>query len=224
MATKRILVLGDSHTVGSYGITLENLLRDAGSDVTRVGVVGAAAYHYNTGKHSRLTYGRVGDFDAAIGRPYDLAIVSLGTNDVTGWSAAEAARQIRTLIDRINATTKVWVGAPSFSDTAASSYNPDYARKNLNARAQELWVELSPVYGANAIDPRNATASYVQQKDIHFGPKGGKAWAEYVFASLPKPPASQDRNKDSPRSPGGVNWGLVVGLAVVFGILAFRRK
>ena len=234
-----VLLLGDSHTVGHYGVALEKLLEGAGHNVTRVGIVGAAAYHYNTGKHKSLKgmwVKRVGDFDTAKTQRYDLAVVSLGTNDVTGWTPAESARQIQALMQSLNATRKVWVGPPAFSAYAAQNYNKDYAKKDLNTRVQELWAILSPVYGRDAIDPRDATRPHVLKKDIHLDAPGGTAWAVNVYETLmgqdiPVAVEQQveDQVEDTPMvsdKPTGRDYlKLAIGLAcIAAAVVIWRRR
>ena len=231
----RILLLGDSHTVGPYGTALESMLRNAGHDVTRVGIVGVAATHYNTGKHRDLKgkwVVRVGNFDNAKAQSYDLAVVSLGTNDVTGWPISSVVTDINKLIGSLSATRKIWVSPPSFSDNAAKTYNPDFARKNLNTRVTELWNALSPAYGSNAFDSRPSTSAYVQQRDIHLLQKGGEAWAKAVFNALPlttvattPPPApsTQDTSDTSLKDEGksSPSYGPMIAGLILIGVAAW---
>lgn len=179
-----VLLLGDSHTFGWYGRALEGLLRQAGHTVTRVGYVSATANSYLTGGWRKLNLGGVGDFDAAIKRPFDLAIVSLGTNDAAGMGKADAqaaAARIKALTDKVQAKTLWWVGPPAFSQAAAATYNPAFKTWDLNARAEALVAATAALYGSKAIDPRTATQGFVKDKDIHFNEDGGLAWAKFVF-------------------------------------------
>lgn len=226
----KVLLLGDSHTVGYYGRALEKLFSDDGHDVTRVGVVGAAAYHYNSGAHKNLKGSwveRVGNFDEAIADFYDLAIISLGTNDVTGWTAGEASRQIQQLISRVNAKRKVWVGAPAFSENAAKTYNKVFAQKDLNTRAAELWAAMAPIYGLDAFDPREVTKPYVQQKDIHFKSDGGGAWAVAVYESVMKADVPVEEEQEVADLPPPMKKPIiyaVVGVtALIIAVVAYRK-
>lgn len=225
----KVLLVGDSHTFGTYGQSLEAILKAAGHDVTRVGWVGAAAYHYLAGKNESLKMGGTGNFAAAKAGSYDLAIVSLGTNDAAGWPAATAAQSIRRLIGELSASRKVWVGPPAFSANAAATYNPAFKTKNLNVRAQELYDAMAGGTGYATLDPRSATSGFVKNTDIHFGPKGGQAWAQFVADSVltsapaavavavETEPASADEPVKQPEKRGG---GATVWLVAVFGVAA----
>jgi lysophospholipase L1-like esterase len=184
---RSVLLLGDSHTHGSYGKSLEKLFKDAGWSVNRVGWVGANATHYLKGKETTLGMGGTGSWSAAKAQNYDLAIMSLGTNDAAGIapgaSAASTAQKLKELSNDISASKIVYVGPPSFSENAARTYNPAFAKESLILKADRLWDATFPLFTLS-LDPRQATAPFVTEKDIHFGPKGGKAWAQFVFDSL----------------------------------------
>lgn len=178
-----VLLLGDSHTVGSYGTTLERLFRESGAAVTRVGRVGARADSFLGEGWKRLD--GTGDWDAAKLKAYDLAILSLGTNDAAASdsiSYTKTADRMLELAGQVRASTVWYVGPPAFSTTAAATYNPAFAKENLNSRASGLWSVMRERFSGRAIDPREATRPYVSAKDIHFGAKGGEAWARYVFS------------------------------------------
>lgn len=185
---KSVLLLGDSHTYGTYGSALEAIFKRAGWDVTRVGWVGASAGNYLKGNYRTLGMGGAGDFEAAKAGRYDLAVVTLGTNDAAGAGsrgASDAAAKIKQVADQINASKLVWVGPPAFSDNAARTYNKSFAKEDLNTRAAALWAAGSKLF-KNAIDPRAATAGVTLQKDIHFDAAGGARWAQFVFDKASK--------------------------------------
>jgi lysophospholipase L1-like esterase len=222
----RVLLLGDSHTFGTYGSALEGLFRNAGWDVTRVGWVGAAASHYLKGTQEKIGLGGTGDFAAARGRRYDVAVISLGTNDAAalrpGQPADAAAADIRRLADQLNAGSIVYVGPPAFSDNAARTYNAAFAQESLDRKTDRMWQAAAPLF-ERAIDPREATRPFVQKTDIHFGPKGGKAWAQSVFSAVSGGPAL------APVSGGGASKApAIVAALVVFAGIGFwlwkRRK
>lgn len=202
-----VLLLGDSHTHGTYGQTLEGLFKARGDTVTRVGVVSVTAGQYLSGNWKKLTLGRTGDFDDAIAGSYDLAVISLGTNDAAGMGAdaSKTAQTIKTLAERVKAPVIWWVGPPAFSDNAARTYNPVFKTEDLNSRAERLWKAASPLFEPRAIDPREATKSFVEQSDIHFKPAGGKAWAQFVFDRVLATPAA---------SKGSVSYLPYLGLGL----------
>lgn len=196
-----VLLLGDSHTHGAYGESLEALFKAAGHTVTRVGWVSATATHYLNGKYKKLKLGHTGDYDSQVkGKNFDLAIVSLGTNEAGGVANAAQAQSaianIQKLIGTFSAPNVFWVGPPAFSPNAARTYNPAFAKMDLNQRAALIWAAGSAAFGPRALDPRGATQAHTLAKNIHLGPAGGKAWAQYVFANATgvasQPPVAPD--------------------------------
>lgn len=188
---RSVLLLGDSHTVGTYGQALEKVFAKNGWDVTRVGWVGARADHYLDGKYRKIGLGGAGDYEAATKRHFDLAVVTLGTNDAANLTvngpAQEAAKKIKRLIDGLDAGAILYVGPPAFHPSIAKTYNKAFAKDDLIARADRLWAAVSPMFPGRAFDPRQLTAPFVNPRDIHFdgrgAPKGGgKAWAQAVYS------------------------------------------
>lgn len=207
----RVLLFGDSHTVGSYGAELERLFRQAGADVVRIAQGGASAVSLlPSGIHGAKLA------EAVIRGPYDLAIITLGTNDATNSDAISPSRSadaLRELADRIPAGDVFWIGPPAFSPEIAATLYPSFATEDLNARAQRLWTAASGLFPERAIDPRAATLPWVSASDVHFGASGGRAWAMFVFgavqaASSSGPPPS--RSLSSSWTP----WLLAAGAAV----------
>lgn len=219
---KSILLLGDSHTFGPYGRELEKLFAAAGWNVTRVGWVGARADHYLDGKQERIGLGGTGDWSAAKGKHYDVAVVTLGTNEAAGLpaggSADAAATKILKLAQGLDADTVWYVGPPAFEAGIARTYNPAFAQDDLNARAGRVWDAALPLF-TRMIDPRVVTRPFVLSTDIHLGPKGGAAWAQQVFGAVTGSSLSTTGS-----SPGA---GLVLALAGL-GLVAWwwmkRRK
>lgn len=214
-----VLILGDSHTFGSYGQELERLFKARGDTVTRVGRVGATAGSYVRGSWSKLQ--GTGDFDQAVKGSYDLAVLSLGTNDAAALSPVlsveQAAGTLKSLADQLKTKALVYVGPPAFSATAAKTYNPVFKVEDLNSRAARLWQTVKSMF-STAIDPREVTKPFVLEKDIHLPAAGGKAWAQSVYESLTKPAAL---------AKGPVGAGVMAGVltVVVLGaFVLFRRS
>jgi lysophospholipase L1-like esterase len=180
-----VLLLGDSHTVGGYGSELERLLKARGDTVTRVAHVGAAAGDYLTGKYAS-------EYAALKGKPFDVVVISLGTNDAAASdyiAPSKTAERIKALADGLTSRATWYVGPPSFSANAARTYNPAFAGppgsgKDLNTRAAKVFDAVQPVFGDRAIDPRAATLPFVKETDIHLGQQGGAAWAAAVFSRV----------------------------------------
>lgn len=216
----KVLLLGDSHTHGSYGQALEALFRQTGHEVVRVGRVSATARSYLVpGAWKKLNMGGTGDFDQAAAGTYDLAIVTLGTNDAAGMgaNAASTAKSIKALTDGLKASQVWWVGPPAFSAEAAATYNPVFKAENLNARSERLWRAAAPLYGDKAIDPREATRAFAPQKDIHFRADGGKAWAAFVYEQVRRGKTSASGASLSPQV-------VVGGLLLVVAVCWFAMK
>lgn len=215
----KVLLLGDSHTVGSYGKTLKALFEREGHVVDLVGRIGASANSYLTGGWKKLS--GVGDFDAVRSQSYDLLVLSLGTNDAANMAAGSApaaqvaAAKLKQLADAVQATQVVYVGPPAFSGTAALNYNPVFKVENLNSRAERLWQATAPLF-SRALDPRSATQPFVSLTDIHFKAPGGEAWAAYVYDAVKK--------TGSPSTSTSSSSGLVAFLSVVLVLALVRFK
>ena len=83
----KVLLLGDSHTVGAYGQALTKLFRDAGADVTVVANVGASAGNYLPGgKYESQVPTRLSN---PLG--FDVAVLTLGTNDAAASDSVSPA-------------------------------------------------------------------------------------------------------------------------------------
>lgn len=193
----KVLLLGDSHTVGPYGQALAKLFKDAGASVTVVANVGASAGNYLPGgKYASQVPSRVTNL---LG--FDIAIITLGTNDAAASDSvlpATSADRFKALANALPSSNVWYVGPPAFSDSAARTYNPIFAGpgKDLNTRAAAVLNEAFKRFGAKTIDARRATQPFVNAKDIHLGKQGGDAWARMVFektmAHKPQVPSSQD--------------------------------
>jgi len=220
LAGKRILLVGDSHTVGTYGTALEAALKAAGATVQRIAHVGARAADY-------LGKGKYAAELGAAKKPFDIAVVSLGTNDAAflPTNKGKLASQMQAILDASGAPTTWWVGPPSFHPTAAKTYNAAFAKWNLTDRAQAVWDEVSAAFGRRAIDAREATFAFVNPKDIHLGKDGGKAWAKLVAQTLGGGALPSVRPSADPDAGSGISVTTVaVGLAVVGAALLLLRR
>jgi lysophospholipase L1-like esterase len=185
-----VLLIGDSHSNGYYGVLLKGMFEKAKNTVTKVAHGGISAGAYLAGKEA--DYPGKGTLADVAGQHFDIAIITLGTNDLGDIKGPDrggrVAENLRLLASKLNADQVWWVGAPAFSDNAARTYNKAFAKYDLNKRAQVLWEAASPIFGSRAIDPRSATRPFTDEKEIHFlTPEGGKAWAEYVYRSVTEP-------------------------------------
>ena len=175
----RILLVGDSHMVGFFGEKLENKLRSQGHDVVRLAKGGWSATTFLTSRGQD-------ELDRLDGW-FDLALLELGTNDAANLDSVpleKAAANILTLTRKLPTARVVWVGPPSFDATIARTLYPAFASYDLNSRARDLWLAVSPQIAS--IDSRPSTQQYAKRDDVHFGPKGSEAWASSVVDQLDK--------------------------------------
>lgn len=224
VAGKKVVILGDSHVDGStFGKALEGLLAASGAQVTRFGWGGSAARTWLAG---RLTFGKQYSVEQVRDAgPWDIAIISLGTNDgANGGKAAQgntaqaqqfakqAAAQIRQIADGIGASEVWWAEPPQMSPSNAykgGDVTPWYTPENIDL----VRVEGRKLFGGHAID---ATSVGTPDGDgIHLGGQGGKAWAALVHQTV---------LDGSHASFGGVLWAVPVALAIVGAALLIRNR
>lgn len=218
----KILLLGDSHTVGPYGQSLAKLFRDAGDDVTVVANVGASAGSYLPGGRYE------GQVPSRVTNPlgFDIAIITLGTNDAAASdsvSPATSAGRFKTLAEKLPSSNVWYVGPPAFSDNAARTYNPIFAGagKDLNTRAGQVLYEALKRFGPKTIDSRRATQPFVNPNDIHLGQQGGAAWAQAVYAKVTA------KTPDLPSGPPGREippWAIAVGVVLLWWAFGPKKR
>jgi lysophospholipase L1-like esterase len=177
---KRIVILGDSHVDGStFGKALERRLTADGAVVQRFGWGGSAARTWLAGKHTLGKQFTLEQVKAS--GPYDIAIISLGTNDGANAGVgtqdantlrAEAAKsvgQIQQIASAVGAPVTWWVEPPRMGDRVKhyTNYNIDFVRSA----------------GRQAFGRRSIDSTVVGTPDgdgVHLGGRGGEAWAEVV--------------------------------------------
>ena len=185
---QKILILGDSHYAGTYGQTLDTLLKQSGHTIESFGCVSATAQHYINGSF-HCVQPKLGSRHNSNPEDYtlkpiteslssfspNLVIISLGGNiEAATSSKEERVKQITALVKSI--TDKnikcIWVGPPSKEDL------------NKNAERNTFYEHLKEGLGSTCqlIDSR----SYAQLKESdngHFpsGDQRAKAWAQKVF-------------------------------------------
>ena len=236
----RVLLVGDSHTVGAYGSDLIAALTNAGAKtVSTVANVGSKATDYTTGKYASAFNNAVGD-----GSNFDVVIITLGTNDaaVYGLNQANTSAAINQ-IAAAAAPVAFYVGPPSFSATAAgcpSTWNSGTAaapsfpcfNPNLNTTADAVWSAVSPSFNTRAFDSRPATAPFVSQTNIHFGADGYQAWSDAVSGWLLQTVPSvtgaalTDAGIDSAAQAQGIGGGGGIAILIGLGLAAafFLKK
>jgi lysophospholipase L1-like esterase len=216
---KSILIMGDSHVDGTpMGITLEKMLTESGASVKRFGWGGSAARTWLAGKKARgkqFTVQQVKD-----GGPYDIAIISLGTNDAANAGvgtqdpakltaeAVKAVGQIKQIADTVGAKDTWWVEPPLMKDTVKH-----YTNFNVNFVRQEG----RKVFGERAID---ATSVGTPDSDgVHLYSVGGKAWAKVVHDRVMA--GTTSLGLSTPLLWGG---GLFLAVALGFAVVKLRQR
>jgi lysophospholipase L1-like esterase len=177
---KRIVILGDSHVDGStFGKALERKLAAEGAVVTRFGWGGSAARTWLAGKHTLGKQFTLQQVKAS--GPYDIAIISLGTNDGANAGvgtqdaatlkaeAAKSVSQIKQIADAVGASVTWWVEPPRMGDRVKhyTNYNIDFVRSAGRS-----------AFGSRAID--STVVGTPDGDGVHLGGKGGEAWAAVV--------------------------------------------
>lgn len=222
----KVLLIGDSHTVGPYGQKLRALFEADNDTVEVLAKVGANAMNYLPGGRFSA------ELEQLARRSWDLVIISLGTNDATftdSHPAVRLAANMKALADKVAnrvTSTEVWyVGPPAFSETAARKGAAFQAPgKDMNSRAAQLLVEVHKLFGAKLIDVRAVTKPFVNANDIHLGAKGGEAWAQAVYDRIKKL-----RDVDLPGSKGlltvrRATVPAIVGLLALIVLVEYRKR
>ena len=191
----RVLEIGDSHTVGTFGQDLDAKLRGTGAQVSTYASAGANPSDFVNGtghkygyweKHADGSEKKVGygtnaappNLETLIAREKpQVILVNLGANFRGGNPKAE--------VDKIGQIAKkhgiplVWVGPPK---TAQDNNNPG----SLQAFDQKMAEAVAP-YG-KYIASSGFTAKYAGGDGIHYGGSEGtniaRQWANGVFNAI----------------------------------------
>lgn len=191
----KVLVIGDSHTAGTYGDELDRLLRSKGAQVHTIGSSGASADNYITGAGTKVGYadhkvnGQT-EKTAAHATPKleelivqdkpDTIVVNLGAN-FRGAGPAGIKSQVSKLGDiaKKHNIKIVWVGPPRTRDDMS---NPS----SLQKFDQDMQAAVQP-YG-EYISSAPFTPEYAGSDGVHYsGAQGAdlaKKWAAGVAGKL----------------------------------------
>ena len=199
-ADSRVLHIGDSHTCGVYGKTIDGLMRETGAAVRTCGVAGSSPSWWlngtigKSGYYSRDEKGKVdqpADWRTPRQTPSlsglieeykpNVIVFSLGAN--LAYSGAEAIKkQVQAVCDLAkHAGCKiVWVGPPEPRDGVGGSENYGRLYQNLKSAVEQ--------YGS-FVDSRNYTEYPASGGDgLHYsgnaGGKIAKTWADKVFSQI----------------------------------------
>lgn len=192
----RVLIIGDSQTVGPYGQTLDQLARATGATVSTQAAWGASPPWLFSGHETYKLWTRDSEGEAntqmkvptpllndllARERP-DVVIVTMGGNMIAGnASQGEVMTQVSQIGNAVSASGAelVWVGPPK--------YDPN---KRSAAVVDEFYGKLRnavPEYGT-LIDSRPHISEYAGTDGLHYsGDKGeriAREWAHGVFGEI----------------------------------------
>lgn len=197
---QRVLHIGDSHTVGIYGSTIDAAMRETGAQIRTYGVAGSSPSWWYQGTVTKCGYyGR--DEKGKVDRPADwrtpratpslpdlikeykptVLVVSLGAN-LFGASEATVKRETQRIIDTAKQAgcTLVWVGPPRAREDVKTIAAQDRLCETIKATVgtQGTFVDSRPFtkYPSGGGD------------GLHYwgteGSKTAKAWAGNVLETI----------------------------------------
>ncbi len=197
---QRVLHIGDSHTVGIYGSTIDAAMRETGAQIRTCGVAGSSPSWWYQGTVTKCGY-YSRDEKGKVDRPADwrtpratpslpdmireykptVLVVSLGAN-LFGASEATVKRETQRIIDTAKEAgcTLVWVGPPRAREDVKSIAAQDRLCETIKATVgtQGTFVDSRPFtkYPSGGGD------------GLHYwgteGSKTAKAWAGNVLETI----------------------------------------
>lgn len=201
LQAKNILVIGDSHSCGAFGLTLVKKLSAQNDNVEIFCVVSSSPLNWIKGTTPN---GQICKFWVTGGNPgacrsdgkvppldwilsqkhYDAALIALGTNSLGSPSVDPS---YRTMVDKIKAKVSscLWIGPPHLRPDQAkgfSSQRIEQMEKNLTAFYGSLKSSVEPscpVIDSLACSEKKAACGETGD-GVHRTPAAGVAWAENV--------------------------------------------
>ncbi|GMU57184.1 MAG: hypothetical protein AMXMBFR33_63300 [Candidatus Xenobia bacterium] len=191
----KVLMIGDSHTVGTFGTELDRQLRSTGAQVETYGASGSSATQWANGgttssgfvaRHangsveqpqwnSRQSIPRLEDLIAR-NKP-DVIIVNLGANFRSGDPSAQV-KSLGEIAKRHNIKL-IWVGPPKTRQDSSNS-------AGIEAFDQKMAAAMAPYGTYIASDP--FTPSYSGGDGVHYsgaqGNETARSWARGVFGQI----------------------------------------
>lgn len=194
----KVLIIGDSQTVGPYGKTLDGLVRATGATVSTQASWGASPpwffngqetstlWSHDTAGHdatrSKVATPLLEDLLAAV-KP-DVVVVTMGGNMIaSNASQGDVTMQVSQIGQAVSASGAqlVWVGPPK--------YDPDKRSPELVEQFYQKLRNIVPEYGT-LIDSRPYIEEYSGRDGLHYsGAKGeqiARQWANGVFQEMQK--------------------------------------
>jgi hypothetical protein len=229
-----VVLIGDSHTAGPFGRSLERQLEAQGVGVARYAVAGSRALQWANANENRFAQlnisssceGRgnsrsAGDVPSALqwreARPRPAAMVfALGTNDAgalcRGSLNANAFADVRRMLDAVpNGTPCLWVGPPQFpTGPVARSCGERYGAYVDALR--ETVISRCHFLDSRNLRP-NATASSCSDgsplianagDDLHFSGQRAEAWATCASSGIQQILAPSADRREAPATNGAI--------------------
>lgn len=197
-ANTKVLIIGDSQTVGPYGKTLDGLARATGAQVSTHASWGASPYWFFNGQatYKLWTRERSGNESTrsqaatpklenllASEKP-DVVVVTMGGNMIAGNATqADVTAQVSQIGNAVSASGAelIWVGPPKYDPKTRSPEQVDVFYQKLR--------NIVPEFGT-LIDSRPHIEAYAGTDGLHYsGAKGeriARQWATGVFGEIQK--------------------------------------
>jgi lysophospholipase L1-like esterase len=194
----RVLIIGDSQTVGPYGKTIDELARATGATVSTHASWGASPPWYFSGQdtYKYWTHDSAGHEETrmntatpklnellAAERP-DVVVVTMGGNMIaSNASQADVTMQVSQIGNAVTASGAelIWVGPPK--------YDPQKRTPELVDQFYQKLENIVPEFGS-LIDSRPHISEYAGTDGLHYsgnkGEKIARQWANGVFQDIQK--------------------------------------
>jgi hypothetical protein len=197
------VVIGDSHSCGSFGQSLADQLISQGHQVTIYCAVSSSPYHWVLGVNPKnqkcktyskarpefvdcLPNGTVPTLDLILKQhPYSHVLVSLGTNSLVSNSTDIYYQQMN---QRLAAHTCSWVGPPHLNPSQSKGFPPGRVQK-LENNLFDFYLSLNlAVTSCKIIDSRPYTEPKTRGNQttdgVHRTLEAGRFWSMQVLNYL----------------------------------------
>lgn len=205
------LFIGDSHTVGSFGNSLQKKLSGS-NEVYRFAVSGSATLAWVNQNICTPKLGCIkNNISVLTGSPQafpnfsdalsqiqktsakqlDNIIIALGTNDINKNCKSFETLAIEKITRAAKANSKMcfWIGPPKYQDKTSpiilgcrSEENYNLAVTKIKAAVENLNCSfIDSRQILELTDPKNG---YVFRDKVHFTPSGGELWAQKVYEQI----------------------------------------
>ncbi len=170
-----ILYIGDSHTAGDFGSSLERLISSEHPDfkILRKGIVGSRAPRWSDVEWPKLPQSTS-----------QMIIVALGTNDLAVFckTPVVAVKHAQALLAKLQPEQKcIWVGPPLLS--ASSVVNTCGGEKGM-ANFREMYKRGIEEKGCYYVDSSKSLLYPNAGDGLHFSGAVANRWAQFVYKEM----------------------------------------